>query len=71
MLHPFTDGDLGCSCLLANVNNATMNIGGTRISSALVLMAIAIYLFLVVLGLCCCAWVFSHCGKQGLLLIVV
>ena len=23
------------------------------------------YLFLVVLGLCCYAWVFSSCGEQG------
>ena len=46
MPRPFIDGDLGCSCLLANVNNATMNIGGTRIFSALVLMAIAMYLFI-------------------------
>ena len=68
MPHPFIDGDLGCFCLLANVNNATMIIGGTRIFSALVLMAIAIFLFLVVLGL---AWVLSSYGKQGLPLIVV
>ena len=26
-----------------------------------------IYLVLTVLGLCCCAWVFSSCGEQGLL----
>ena len=26
-----------------------------------------IYLFLAALGLCCCAWAFSSCGKQGLL----
>ena len=25
------------------------------------------YLFLVVLGLCCCAWAFSSCGKWGLI----
>ena len=24
-----------------------------------------IYLFLAVLGLCCCAWAFSSCGEQG------
>ena len=29
------------------------------------------YLFLAVLGLCCCARAFSSCGKQGLLLVVV
>ena len=29
------------------------------------------YLFLTVLGLCCFAWAFSHCGKQGLLFVAV
>ena len=32
------------------------------------------YLFiylLAALGLCCCAWAFSSCGEQGLLLIAV
>ena len=24
-----------------------------------------IYLFLVALGLCCCAWAFSSCGEQA------
>ena len=26
-----------------------------------------IYLFLTVLGLCCCAWIFSSCSDWGLL----
>ena len=30
-----------------------------------------IYLFLAVLGLCCCARAFSSCGKWGLLFVVV
>ena len=30
-----------------------------------------IYLFLAVLGLCCCARSFSSCGEWGLLLIAV
>ena len=30
-----------------------------------------IYLFLAVLGLRCCAWTFSSCGKQGPLFVVV
>ena len=30
-----------------------------------------IYLFLSALGLCCCAWAFSSCGKQGLLFVAV
>ena len=31
-----------------------------------------IYLFLAAaLGLLCCAWVFSSCGEQGLLFVVV
>ena len=30
-----------------------------------------IYLFLAALGLCCCVWAFSSCGKWGLLFIVV
>ena len=29
------------------------------------------YLFLVVLGLCCCARTFSSCNEQGLLLTAV
>ena len=29
------------------------------------------FLFLVVLGLHCCAWAFSSCGERGLLFIVV
>ena len=30
-----------------------------------------IYLFLAALGLRCCAWAFSSCGEQGLLLVAV
>ena len=30
-----------------------------------------IYLFLAVLGLCCCARAFSSCGEQGLLFVAV
>ena len=30
-----------------------------------------INLFLAVLGLCCCTWAFSSCGKTGLLFVVV
>ena len=29
------------------------------------------YLFLAVLGLCCCAQAFSSCGKRGLLFVAV
>ena len=29
------------------------------------------YLFLAVLGLCCCAWAFSSCGERGLLYVAV
>ena len=29
-----------------------------------------IYLFLAVLGLCCCKWAFSSCDKRGLLFVV-
>ena len=29
------------------------------------------YLFLAVLGLCCCTWAFFNCGEQGLLFIVM
>ena len=31
---------------------------------------IYLFLFLAALGLRCCAWAFSSCGKQGLLFIV-
>ena len=34
-------------------------------------MYLFIYLFLAVLGLRCCAWAFSGCGKWGLLFIAV
>ena len=30
-----------------------------------------IYLFLAALGLCCCVWAFSSCGKPGPLFIAV
>ena len=30
-----------------------------------------VYMYLVVLGLCCCAWPFSSCGERGLLFLVV
>ena len=30
-----------------------------------------IYLFLAVLGLCCCVWTFSSCGERGLLFFAV
>ena len=30
-----------------------------------------IYLFMVALGLRCCAWAFSSCGERGLLFIAV
>ena len=30
-----------------------------------------IYLFLAVLGLHCCTWVFSSCGEWGLLFVAV
>ena len=32
---------------------------------------ILIYLFLAVLGLCCCARAFSSCGERGLLFVAV
>ena len=32
---------------------------------------ILFYLFLAVLGLCCCAQAFSSCGERGLLLVAV
>ena len=30
-----------------------------------------IFLFLAVLGLCCCTWAFSSCGERGLLFVAV
>ena len=30
-----------------------------------------IYLFLAVLGLCCCVWAFSSCHERGLLFVAV
>ena len=34
-------------------------------------LKITCYLFLVVLGLCCCSWAFSSCDEQGLLFVAV
>ena len=34
-------------------------------------MYVFIYLFLAVLGLCCCVWAFSRCSQQGLLFVAV
>ena len=31
------------------------------------LLVFIYYLFLAVLGLCCCTWAFSSCGERGLL----
>ena len=36
-----------------------------------IFLNIFILLFLAALGLCCCAWAFSSCGKQGLLFVAV
>ena len=30
-----------------------------------------IYLFLAVLGLCCCVWAFCSCGERGLVFVAV
>ena len=35
------------------------------------LFKFVIYLYMLVPGLCCCAWAFSSCGKQGLLFVTV
>ena len=43
----------------------------SSIFSFFVFLIYFIYLFLSVLGLCCCAWAFSSCGEQGLLFFVV
>ena len=43
-----------------------------RMTSVNMITFILIFLkFLSVLALCCCAWAFSSCGEQGLLLVVV
>ena len=34
-------------------------------------LRLSIYLFLAALGLGCCSWAFSSCGKWGLLFVVV
>ena len=42
--------------------------------TSLVVLVFTFYffnLFLAALGLCCCAWAFSSCGEQGLLIIAV
>ena len=30
-----------------------------------------LFIYLAMVGLCCCAWAFSSCGKWGLLFVVV
>ena len=44
---------------------------GSSIFSFFFLINLFIYLFLVALGLCCCARAFSSCGEQGLLFVAV
>ena len=39
--------------------------------NAYTFLKLIIYLFLVVLGLRCCAWAFSSCSEQGLLFVEV
>ena len=49
-----------------------MELGGQqRELSGRYLFLFLFYLFLSALGLRCCAWVFSSCGEQGLLFVVV
>ena len=42
-----------------------------RIKTLFKKINLLIYLFLAVLGLCCCAWAFSSCGKGELLFAAV
>ena len=48
---------------------------GLQISSPILYIAFClnkfIYIFLAVLGLCCCTQAFSSCGEQGLLFVSV
>ena len=44
-----------------------INIFASHIIIILKLYTFIIYLFLAVLGLCCCVWPFSNCIDQGLL----
>ena len=43
----------------------------TRIPCHIHSLFLAFFFFLAALGLCCCTWAFSSCGKRGLLFIVV
>ena len=45
--------------------------GQPVIRSVLFFFFFNIYLFLAVLGLCCCVWAFSSCSERGLLFVVV
>ena len=44
-----------------------VNIFASHIIIILKLYTFIIYLFLALLGLCCCVWPFSNCIDQGLL----
>ena len=54
---------------LSNWTNKQTNtqIGTCVENSLLFVFKMLIYFFLAVLGLCGCAWIFSSCGKWGLL----
>ena len=41
------------------------------INPQLLAVCLFVYLFMAVLGLCCCTQAFSNWGKQGLLFVVV
>ena len=58
LIHSSADGRLGCFHILAIVNNAVGNMG-----VQITLFSEFVYLFLDVLGLCCCMRALSSCGE--------
>ena len=61
----------GCFHVLASVNSAAVNIEVHDSFCFFNKFIYFIYLFLAVLGLCCCMRAFSSCGDQGLLFVAV
>ena len=57
--------------LIEKLDNQTDSMSTLKYMIFYKFINVFIYLFLVALGLCCCARAFSSCGERGLLFVVV